>query len=287
MYERAPDRLYTIFCATLLLCKVNLTYQVKQAVYNVKVPTPFYHLNVAADLLNHAELSDPPFSTLKTYRAEFFLGNTAPDVQTVSGQDRRATHFFDLPIRKGMIPAWEKMLALYPSLIRPANLHPAQAAFLAGYLCHLQADWLWVVEVFAPVFGLASTWNSFEQRLYLHNVLRAYLDTKILSSLPSSMGTNLRLVSPASWLPFVKDVYLCQWRDFLAQQLQPGAFVRTVEVFAARQGIPAEAYYRLINSEERLDQEIFVHLPRKALVDYRQSLLEKNVRLLQTYFLGA
>jgi hypothetical protein len=249
------------------------------------VPTPFYHLNVATDLLNHAERSAPFFRTLKTYRAEFFLGNTAPDVQTISGQDRQVTHFFDLPIRKDMIPAWDKMLALYPTLMRPANLPPAQAAFIAGYLCHLQADWLWVVEIFAPVFGPANMWKSFEQRLYLHNVLRAYLDTQILSSLPSGLATELRLASPAGWLPFVEDVYLCQWRDFLAQQLQPGAFVRTVEVFAARQGVPAEAYYRMINSEERLDQEIFAHLPRTALVDYRQRLLEENMRLLQTYFL--
>jgi hypothetical protein len=179
------------------------------------------------------------------------------------------------------------MLASFPSLIRPANLPPTQAAFLAGYLCHLQADWLWVVEIFAPIFGPGNVWKSFEQRLYLHNVLRAYLDTKILDNLPSGLGTDLRLASPAGWLPFVEDPYLCQWRDFLAQQLQPGALVRTVEVFAARQGIPAEAYYRLINSEERLDQEIFVRLPRTVLIDYRQRLLEKNIRLLQTYFLGA
>jgi len=251
------------------------------------VPTPFYHLHVAEDLLNHPDLTDPAFSILKAYRGEFFLGNTAPDVQTVSGQDRRVTHFFDLPIRTGAVPAWEKMLALNPSLIRPANLPPSQAAFLAGYLCHLQADWLWVLEIFAPVFGPGNTWKSFEQRLYLHNVLRSYLDGKIIGSVPSGMGTDLRLASPAGWLPFVEDVYLCQWRDFLAQQLQPGALVRTVEVFAARQGIPAEAYYQLINSEERLDREIFIRLPRAALVDYRQRLLEKNVSLIHAYFLGA
>lgn len=250
------------------------------------MPTPFYHLNVAVDLLNHPGLANPGFQILRNFRAEFFLGNTAPDVQTVSGQDRRVTHFFDLPVRPDALPAWENMLSLYPSLKRRVDLPSAQVAFLAGYLCHLQADWLWVVEIFAPVFGPSNAWKSFKQRLYLHNVLRAYLDQQILNNLPSELGVELRLASPAGWLPFVEDAYLCQWRDFLAQQLQPGAMVRTVEVFAARQGIPAEDYYHLIHSEERLDQEIFTHLPRKVLVEYRQRLLAENVRLLQSYFSG-
>ena len=214
------------------------------------------------------------------------LGNTAPDVQTISGQERQVTHFFDLPILSGMQTAWHRMLALYPYLARPAGLSPAHAAFLAGYLCHLQADWLWVVEIFSPVFGPACSWDTFHKRLYLHNVLRAHLDQQILNTLDVSAGEYLSRVNPTGWLPFVEDGFLGQWRDWLAQQLHPGSKVQTVEVFAARQGVSPEEYYQLLNSEEKLDAEIFARLPRQNLDTYRSRLVKENLRLLQTYLNG-
>jgi hypothetical protein len=239
---------------------------------------------VAEDLLVHPGLSSEIRRTLQENRPAFLLGNTAPDVQTVSGQAREVTHFFDLPIRPGMPAAWDGMLSAYPELARPARLASDQAAFIAGYLCHLQADWLWVLQVFAPVFGPHNTWRTFSHRLYLHNVLRAYLDQQIFPDLPAAMGADLEKAIPFHWLPFVADLYLVEWRDFLARQLQPGAIVETVEVFAARQGISPQEYYRLLQSEELLEQEIFVRLPRRDLLSYRDGLITANVSLLQTYF---
>lgn len=250
------------------------------------MPTPFYHLSVAADLLRHPDLSSEARDLLQNHRGAFLLGNTAPDVQTVSGQDRQATHFFDLPILPGTQPAWDRFIAVHPSLGQPARLPPDQTAFLAGYLCHLQADWLWVVQIFFPVFGPDCAWQTFRERLYLHNVLRAYLDRQIIDSLDAAVGSDLQGATPRNWLPFVADDHLLVWRNLLARQLQPGSTVETVEVFASRQGISPEAYYRLLSSEEKLEEEIFVHLPRRNLQAYREGLIIENLSLLQTYWSG-
>lgn len=247
------------------------------------MPTPFYHLNVAEDLLRQPGLSPATCNFLQSNYSAFLLGNTAPDVQTVSGQDRQATHFFNLPIQPWAQPAWERLLSLYPFLAQPARLPTPQAAFLAGYLCHLQADWLWVVEIYSPVFGPTVAWQTFSHRLYLHNVLRAYLDLQILAHLPANIGMGLERAYPQRWLPFVEDRYLCQWRDSLGRQLRPGSAVQTVEVFAARQGISPDTFYSLLGSEERLEREIFTHLPRQTLQAYRQRLFAENVRLLDGY----
>lgn len=104
------------------------------------MPTPFYHLGVAEDLLNHPGLSSGVGHTLRQQRPAFLLGNTAPDVQTVSGQERQDTHFFDLPITPGTPTPWNRFLTDFPSLAQPNRLPADQAAFLAGYLCHLQAE---------------------------------------------------------------------------------------------------------------------------------------------------
>ena len=253
--------------------------------YNFLVPTPFYHLSIGEELLRHPALPAEARSFLVAWRGEFLFGNTAADVQVVSGQPREATHFFDLPIRPGLPPPWQALLSQHPRLADPAGLPPAQAAFLAGYLCHLQADYLWVREIFAPVFGPHCAWGSFGQRLYLHNVLRSYLDRRVLPEL-AGKHAYLSQVEPQAWLPFTTDRHLRAWRDLLFPQLQPGANVQTVEVFARRQGISAQDYYALLDSEERMRREVFVRLPPEQVESYRQGLVDKNLQLLSDYLTG-
>lgn len=244
------------------------------------MPTPFYHLSLADELLSRPSLPEPIRQFLrKTYR-EFMFGNTAPDVQVVSGQPRQETHFFNLPILAGDRPAWKGIFAEFPQLEGFYGLPASQVAFLAGYLCHLQADWLWVNDVFAPFFGPHCSWGTFRQRLYYHNVLRAYLDIHILPELPKTMHACLSQVEPKKWLPFVADRHLLEWRDLLYPQLQPGANIQTVEVFSSRQGISPPEYYALLASDARMQHEVFEHFPLEQVNNYRQKVLDGNIRLL-------
>lgn len=246
------------------------------------MPTPFYHLFLAEVLLEQPQLPDGIRHFLQPLRSEFLFGNTAPDVQVISGQPRWETHFFDLPIPAGELSPWEKMLSKQPYLM--ANrLPPSQAAFMAGYLCHLQADWWWVKDIFAPIFGLRSSWASFPKRLYYHNVLRSYLDMQILSQLPPGLDVRLRQAEPDNWLSFVSDSQLREWRDYLYPQLQPGAEIHTVEVFSSRQGISADEYYALLASDERMAQEVFSHFSSELLEKYQQRVLAENIQLMLNY----
>ena len=253
--------------------------------YNFSVPTPFYHLSISQALLCHPALPEEVRGFLSAWRSEFLFGATAADVQVVSGQSRECTHFFDLPILPGLPTPWQALLCQYPALADAPSLPPEHAAFLAGYLCHLQADYRWVQEIFAPVFGPHCPWGSFGERLYLHNVLRSYLDRCVLPELVGQ-HTCLSQVEPQGWLPFTADQHLRTWRDLLFPQLCPGARVQTVEVFAARQGMQAQDYYALLDSEERMRREVFVHLAPHQLESYRQDLLADNVQLLSSYLGG-
>jgi hypothetical protein len=247
------------------------------------MPTPFYHLSLAEELLTHPCFPETISQFIQNFRCEFLFGNTAPDVQVVSGQPRQVTHFFNLPIQAGDQPAWKVIFTEHPTLVVAKELPASQAAFLAGYVCHLQADWMWVKDIFAPFFGLRCSWATFRMRLYYHNVLRAYLDQHILPELPAGMDTCLNQVKPAGWLPFVQDRYLVEWRDLIYPQLQPGADIQTVEVFSSRQGISAPEYYALLASEERMQQEVFEHIPIGLVQSYRQRVLDENMRLLLDY----
>jgi hypothetical protein len=247
------------------------------------MPTPFYHLNLAEDLLHSSHLPDEIRRFLQSARCEFMFGNTAPDVQVVSQQAREATHFFSLPIHPSDNPAWEQMLSEHTSLAEATSLNVQQAVFLSGYLCHLQADWIWVKEIFTPVFGPQCSWGTFHQRLYYHNVLRAYLDLHKVTRLSAGIDICLSRVRPENWLPFVQDRYLRQWRDFLASQLHEGSAIRTVEVFSSSQGVSAPEYYALLGSEERMQCEVFQHISLEQVDRYNQRVLEENTCLLKSY----
>ena len=247
------------------------------------MPTPFYHLHLAEELIHHPELPKKIRDILQTWRCVFLFGNTAPDVQVISGAARQQTHFFKIPIQADDLPAWELMLMQYPQLSGTEALTECQRVFIAGYLCHLQADWLWVKELFTPIFGPRCNWGTFHQRLYYHNVLRAYLDLRILPELSTGMDQCLSQVQPEGWLPFVKDVHLRQWRDLLFHQLEPGATPRTVEVFSSRQGISAPEYYALLESDERMQSEVFTHVSLRHVQTYRQKVIRENLGLLSNY----
>src|SRR6266542_242387 len=116
------------------------------------MPTPFTHLAAASEILSHPDLEPAAQSALAAELPAFLFGNIAPDVQTVSGQPREATHFFPVPLR-GAPAAPRLLLDRHPTLDRPATLPPAQVAFLAGYLAHRVFDQLWIAQIYEPVFG--------------------------------------------------------------------------------------------------------------------------------------
>ena len=250
--------------------------------YNDNVPTPFYHLSIATELLADQRLPRSLRDLLGEHRCAFFFGKTAPDVQSISGQARPETHFYRVPL-VDTTPPWQRMFQKYPELARPDQLLPGRAVFLAGYICHLQADVIWIRELFLPYFLPLLAKLRRKQVGYLHNVLRSYLDERILHALQQDIGECLMDVQPQDWLPFVEGRYLAEWRNFIASQLMPGAKVQTVEVFAKRMKMPVDALLDLLHSESRMETEIFSFVPSRVLVEYRERLVVANIELLREY----
>ncbi len=247
------------------------------------MPTPFNHLRIACDLQPHL----PPAlrQALAAEWPAFLLGNIAPDVQTVSGQPREATHFFTVPLAASP-PAPTALLRQHPQLAAPRRLPPAQAAFLAGYLAHLEFDVAWVREIFEPVFGPAQRWATFAERVYLHNALRAHWDAADQPALPAGTGTALADARPAAWLPFVEDRHLSTWRDQVAHQLHADGQSATVTVFAERMGVEPAAFHALVSSPEAMQARVFARVPADRLAAYRTAALARTAQLLPTYWAG-
>lgn len=247
------------------------------------VPTPFNHLVLAHALTER--LRPDLRAALQAQEPAWFLGNIAPDVQTVSRQTRHATHFFPVPL-DGAPRAHVLLFAEHPDLARPRALPAAQAAFLTGYLAHLEFDQHWISDVYEPVFGPQQHWAPTTERIYLHNALRAWWDAQDLLSLSPHDGVILAQARPRHWLPFVRDEDLATWRDFVADQLRLHV-VRTAEVFAERMQVAVADFAQLVGSTEQMAERVFTHCSPERLMGYRAVAMDAAVDLLTRYWDGA
>jgi hypothetical protein len=251
------------------------------------LPTPIEHLNVAEQLLSPLTLPETIRSQLdqnEAVRGAFFFGHIAPDVQVISRQPRKATHFFTIPPTNRR-PAHAQMLAAYPQLAQPCALPAVQAAFVVGYISHLLLDECWVREVFHPVFGPEQTWGGWRERLLLHNVLRAWLDRRDLARLRNGIGGLLRQARPNGWLPFATDADLCRWRDLVADQFVPGANIRTVQVFADRARISSAEFLSLLETGA-MEERIFRRISLAELDRFHDRALNRTRDLIVHYCSG-
>ena len=245
------------------------------------MPTPFMHLALAEEVLQGDELSRTASSLLHHQRGPFLLGNTAPDVQTVSGQARLESHFYTLPRTTGR-PAHETLFATHPSLARPAELPPAQAAFLAGYITHLLLDELWLDDIFLRYFS--EDWASRRQRAFIHNVLRTWADRRDRQRLNGTVAPALQEAEPQRWLPFVDDDNLRAWRDWLIEQLSPGRKTHTTEVFAQRMGVSTTEMESLLSSPDAMKVQVFCRVDQAALQSFHDDAYAKSTKLVNWYF---
>jgi hypothetical protein len=246
------------------------------------MPTPVMHLALAEEILRKGDLAPPTHRLLSLQRGPFLLGNTAPDVQTVSGQPRDETHFYSIP-RTTDRPAYEALFAAHPELMRVSFLPPTQVAFVAGYVAHLVLDELWLDDIFLRYFGGRQDWGTWSERSFLHNVLRTWMDRRDLRQLNGTVAMALRVAEPQGWLPFVEDGHLREWRDWLVDQLTSGNGVQTAEVFAQRMGVPVAEVEAMLRSPQQMEARVFSHTSQAVLRSFHDAGYEHSVTFINWY----
>lgn len=242
------------------------------------------HLHIAEQIRQEAmnQGNGRLVDTLMTQWPAFYLGSVAPDINAISDIRRAETHFYDLP----PLPdhdAYPEMLGQYPHLANPAQLPGDQAVFVAAYSAHLMLDLIWLRQIVWPFFFQAEHLGSPAQRRLLHFVLLAYLDTLSLVALPATAVTTLANARPCAWLPFAPDKLLVQWRDMLVAQLQPGAPVHTVEIYAGRLGMSATEFAAALHDPAWMTEHVFGKLPVAEIQAIVQTAVPQSIQLIRDY----
>ncbi len=246
------------------------------------MPTPFYHLALAHDMLASDALSAQNKARLQANWSSFLFGNIAADAQSLNHQKRVETHFFNVPFGKDEV-AYQTMFAAHPQLEKANDLAAAHAAFIVGYMCHLWLDQRWIIKILMPVFIKDRITDDWTEALFLHNILRVHIDRQILPQLASGVGDELAAAAPVNWLPFVTDADLANWRDFVALQLQGKAPIRTVEVFAQRMKRDPAEFENLLSDKNALHERVLQYCSSEFLSSFRAQAVAHSVQLINTY----
>lgn len=251
------------------------------------MPTPFTHLHIAEQIRqvvgnSHLQANGRLLDLLTAAWPAFYLGSVAPDVQTVSGAPRAQTHFYNIP------PAPDRqahlfMLATYPELADAAALPLAQAIFVAAYSAHLLLDMIWFREIVLPYFMEAAGLGAHDHRRLLHDVLLTYLDKLAYTTLPDTAVATLTAAQPIHWLPFVTDADLIAWRDRLAVQLQPGATLQTIAVYADRLHMSSAEFAACLDDPAWMETNLFRLIPVDKVQARMETAVTESVQLIENY----
>jgi hypothetical protein len=249
------------------------------------MPTPFQHLVYARDVLTNARLPEVIRQALHAHLGAYLLGNTAVDVQSLTGQSRFDTHFYHVH-RSNPLRAHETLLAAYPELADPARLHPEHAAFISGYVVHLAWDECWLYDVFRPFYIESDLWSDRLTHNIHHNALRVLMDRQAEATLRlwPDVVPLLRSVQVGHWLPFVQPKAIRRWRDWVADQLADPEAVETAQVFAERMGISPEHFEVVISAVEQDTYQPTVPGLRKALATFEANALSESIKALKEYW---
>ncbi|MDX1613937.1 MAG: zinc dependent phospholipase C family protein [Candidatus Promineifilaceae bacterium] len=246
------------------------------------MPTPFMHLHTAELILGHDGLTPVARKGITAERSAFLLGNIAPDFQVLYEIPRQHTHFYELPPRDDE-PPYCKMLSQYPSLAEASLLDLTQSVFLAGYMVHLLLDWRWYQKILIPYFVDSGNWSGRRQRFVAHTALLTYMDGKSLARLSADVSSELAEANPGPWLPFAERAQLEGWQGYVAEQLLPGAEIKTTAIFARRLGLAAEELVARLQDPDWMQSELFTRVPEGAVVAHLHDGVDASVALLNDY----
>jgi hypothetical protein len=239
------------------------------------------HMAFAHRVMTDGLLPSHARSLIAAQWSAFLLGSIAPDARVSSGIRRADTHFFEYePVIA--VPPITAMLTQYPTLARPDIRDDAHAAFIAGYGAHLAMDEIWCTALLFPKFMML--WNGSFSSFQMLHMLLGYLDARDLATLPASTDhPALASATPQSWLPFVPDTALIDWRDLIAAQIAPDGKNRTVEILSQRIKMSPDEMAAFIASAEKMDTHLWQNVPHALIAEVEAAMYERARGVLIDY----
>lgn len=170
------------------------------------------HVTLARELAEELK-----YDAARVEPGAYYLGATTPDIRVMTKWDRSRTHFFDFANFDHQSSV-ETLFKEHPELTSPEGKSKSAAAFLCGYISHLEIDEAWIVDIYRPCFGERSPLKGDVLANLLDRVLQFELDKRGRGE-PSAMPAirdEIRNATVNEAIGFLDKETLLRWRDVSA-----------------------------------------------------------------------
>ena len=221
-----------------------------------------------------------------TYPGSFFLGTTAPDIRTYTGQDRRSTHFFDLDIFSEQDPI-QGLLTEHPGILNDLQAITPQSAFLAGYITHLLADKRYIEEIYRKFFLVNKDvpFNPSDEIQMQHNLydrtLQFELD-RIQKSEQAILLNALYKINDQEHqynVPFIDDDHLNDWSKIMMSIVaQPPVYDRYAHLMhshLSKLGYTSDKILTQLNDYKKIINDTFNIVSQ----EYMEQFVNETVKI--------
>lgn len=231
-----------------------------------------------------------PIADLSESSGEYLLGSTAPDIRVLTRWDREQTHFFDI-FNFDEQHSVAGLFQSHPQLADPALLNRPTRAFIAGYLTHLEADELWIIDVYRPYFGASSTLAGDSRANVLDRVLQYELEREVRLD-AGFMETCRDALAGASMdieTGFLERETLERWREVNLEVAQRPADWERFRQIASRHlkaaGIEtSEAVDAFMTEVPELLEETRRHVSLERVQQFMEDARERSKQAVKGYF---
>jgi hypothetical protein len=104
-----------------------------------------------------------------------------------------------------------------------------------------------------------------------------------LAGLPETAVSTLAAAQSKQWFPFIDDAILTAWQEMLVAQLQPGAAVKTIEIYAGRLKMSPAEFAANLQDPAWMQVQVFNKIPVDEVQQILQTAVPRSIELISSY----
>jgi hypothetical protein len=114
-----------------------------------------------------------------------------------------------------------------------------------------------------PHFASGNWGEDKHDRFFSLHLMLIHMDERDEARLTEHAVSTMRQATPDNWLPFMPDAVICEWRDFIADQIEGES--ETIDIFAGRIGAKPQQLARLAHTEQLIHDRLWQHVSKDVL----------------------
>ena len=217
----------------------------------------------------------------------FLLGSTAPDVRVITRRSREEYHFAPLDF-ESVGTGVSGLFKAHPELSSASAQPEPMVAFIAGYLTHLMADEVWIVDMYRSFFGNRQVFEDGAFGDVMDRALQIELDRRAWTEAEAARRDIESSIDGLD-VGFIPPETLREWQKWVLGVFDRGFSWERLKFMANRISRGDDTHPAHDLAREFLDsvqdglERLYEAVPQGKLADYEDRALDELTRTVGDY----